>query len=261
MKRIIRGMKDQMTALAAAIGSIGKPAGLSEFMLARGVYKCDATGPVEEHRANYILLRDLLLDSGYEDAIKRYEKAFSEGSSPEDFSMGFPIELAAKDELLWDDFVAIPREHKWTDGIRNTVMTQGKNKFLDEALAGSGYTATWYCGLVSSIGFVAYAAADTAAQINGTNQWKEAGPSNVPNYSQGTRPALTFSAAAAGVKATSSASVFSITSNGTVKGMFMSSVSTKDGTTGSLGSAGNFTGGDKVVQNGDTLNVSYSLAV
>ncbi len=147
---------------------------------------------------------------------------------------------------------------KWREEFDNLVTTVGKNKALDEALSGSAYTAAWYLGLVSSVDYSAVAAADTMASHAG---WKEAGPTNAPAYSQATRPAALFAAAAAGSKALSSAAVFSITSSGTLKGAFLCSDSAKDGTAGVLLSVGVFTGGDKMVSSGDTVNVSYSLSM
>jgi hypothetical protein len=48
--------------------------------------------------------------------------------------------------------------------------------------------------------------------------------------------------------------------NGTVvAGAFLASVNS--GTSGILFSAGDFTGGDKTVDNGDTLNVTYSFSL
>lgn len=145
---------------------------------------------------------------------------------------------------------------KWRDTIKNLVTTAGKNDLLDKYLSGSAYTAAFYVGLISSVDWSAVNAADTMSSHAG---WKEAGPTNAPAYSQSTRPAAAWGSAAAGSKALSAPASFSITSAGTVKGMFLTTGSAKDGTTGVLFSAGAFTGGDKIVANGDTLNVSYSL--
>lgn len=155
---------------------------------------------------------------------------------------------------------------KWEDMIENTVMTEGKNVILDAALAGSSYSVVGpFVGLISSVSFTAIAAGDTAAQINGTNGWKEAGSStNFPLYTTPRKTAV-WSAAAAGSKAFSAALSFPIiTTGGTVKGAFIvfgtGAVSTIADTNGKLLSAGLFSGGDKVVTVGDTIQVSYTLS-
>lgn len=143
---------------------------------------------------------------------------------------------------------------KWSDGFDNLVTTAGKNDALDKYLAGSAYTAAWYLGLIGSASYTTGpAAGDTSATHGG---WVEA-----QGYSQGTRPTASFSAASGGSKALSSAAVFSINADTTIKGCFLITNSTKGGTTGILYSAGLFTAGDKVVQNGDTLNVSYTASL
>lgn len=143
---------------------------------------------------------------------------------------------------------------KWSEQIENLVTTEGKNDALDKYLGGSAYTAAWYMGLISLTGYGAGpAAGDTMASHAG---WAED-----QNYSQATRPAPAFAAAAAGSKATSAAVAFSINATTTIKGCFLVTNSTKGGTTGILYSAGLFTGGDKAVANGDTLNVTYTASL
>jgi hypothetical protein len=55
--------------------------------------------------------------------------------------------------------------------------------------------------------------------------------------------------------------VFSINAGGTVAGAFLTSNNTKSGTTGTLFSGSDFTGGDRTVVNGDTLNVTYTFSL
>ena len=97
-----------------------------------------------------------------------------------------------------------------------------------------------------------YNAADTMGS--------HAGWSEFTSYSEATRPAPTWSAASSGSKATTATS-FSINGSGTVAGAFMTTGSAKSGTTGTLYSAGNFTGGSRTVASGDTLNVTYTATL
>ena len=158
-------------------------------------------------------------------------------------------------------------ELKWADYVENVVCTEGKNFALDQILGVPAFVAA-YLGLISSVSWSAVAAGDTMAQIAGTNGWREAGTTNAPQWTtpaSGARGTPSFSAAAAGSKATSAAVTFSISTSGTIKGCFVvigtGAAATNLSTAGKLLSAGTFTGGDKVVSNGDTLSVTYSLSL
>jgi len=153
---------------------------------------------------------------------------------------------------------------KWREEFDNLVTTVGKNLALDTFLAGSAYTVVGpFLGLISSVSYTTGpAVGDTMTSHGG---WTEAGGTNAPTY---TSPRKTtnggWNAASAGSKAITSAAAFAITSAGTVKGAFLvygsGAVSTIDNTAGTLYSAGTFAA-DKVLGNGDTLNVSYTASL
>lgn len=155
----------------------------------------------------------------------------------------FEANLVRDGKVIWEDF------------IDNLVTTVGKNDILDKYLAGAAYTQTIRMGLKGTGTAVV---GDTQASHAG---WLEQGLANAPTYT-GSRPTPAFSAAAAGVKATSAAVAFAITSTGTVFGCFINNggSATIDNTTGVLFSAGDFSGGSRAVISGDTINVTYSLA-
>lgn len=142
---------------------------------------------------------------------------------------------------------------KWRDTVENLVTTVGKNLLLDTILGSSdpGDNVMGLCGTGTK------AAGDTQGSHAG---WNEVGGTNAPAYT-GNRKTPSFSAASSGSKTTSAAVSFAITSSGTVAGCFINIAgsATKDDTTGTLFSAGDFSGGNKTVANGDTLNVTYTL--
>lgn len=143
---------------------------------------------------------------------------------------------------------------KWEDDIENLVTTVGKNSTLDTILGNVAAGAV----VMGLKGTGTAAVTDTQSSHAG---WLEVGLANAPTYS-GNRPTPSFSAASAGSKATSSAVSFSMTSTGTVAGCFINigGSSTKDSTTGTLFSAGDFSSSKSVV-NGDTIAVTYTATL
>lgn len=148
---------------------------------------------------------------------------------------------------------------KWSDTFHNLVVNQGLQDMNSKYFQGSGYTAAWYLGLVEGPGSgTAYAAGDTLASHAG---WTELVPGTA--YT-GNRKAVTFgtptTADPSVIDNSGSPSSFAMLVNSTVvAGAFLCSVAS--GTSGVLFSAGDFTGGDKTVDSGDTLNVTYSFSL
>jgi hypothetical protein len=150
-------------------------------------------------------------------------------------------------------------KEKWSDTFHNLVVNQGLQDMNSKYFAASGYTAAWYLGLVEGPGSgTSFAAGDTLASHAG---WTELVPGT--DYT-GNRKAVTFGTATTAdpsvISNSASPSSFAMLVNGTVvAGALLASVSS--GTSGILFSAGDFTGGDKTVDNGDTLNVTYSFSL
>jgi len=143
---------------------------------------------------------------------------------------------------------------KWEDDIKNLVTTVGKNFTLDTTLGNTAGGAV----VMGLKGTGTAVVADTQASHA---SWLEVGGTNAPAYT-GNRPTPSFSSASAGSKTTSSAVSFSMTSTGTVAGCFINigGSATKDSTTGTLFSAGDFSSSKSVV-NGDTIAVTYTATL
>lgn len=143
----------------------------------------------------------------------------------------------------------------WSETCPNTVTTEGKNAMLDKFLGlGAAYAAI-ALGLHTTVGNASSTYATPSPQVESVV------------YSNATRPVPSFSAASAGSKATSAAAAFTINGTATITGAFCAigaaGVTTKSDTAASavLLSTGTFSGGSRGVISGDTLNVTYSLAL
>lgn len=222
-------MNKQETLACAAnnAASLSNAQPLSEAVSVSGRYNVLCRGPKEADRQHYVATRDALASAYYAGNV-------------------------GEASVLLIELDAFPLEDKWQDSVHNLVTTVGKNNILDNHLSGSAYTATWFLGLISSAGYTAVALADTMAAHAG---WTES-----VAYSNASRPTAAWSAAAAGSKTLSTGAVFNVNAADTIKGCFLNSVSTKGGTTGTLYSAGLFTGGDQPVVNGNTLTVTYTAS-
>jgi len=148
---------------------------------------------------------------------------------------------------------------KWSDTFPNLVVNVGLQDMNAKYFQGSGYTAAWYLGLVQGPGSgTTFAAADTLASHAG---WTELVPGTA--YT-GNRKAVTFGTATTAdpsviTNSASPASFAMLVNSTVVAGALLTTAAS--GTSGVLFSAGDFTGGDKTVDNGDTLNVTYTFSL
>ena len=147
---------------------------------------------------------------------------------------------------------------KWVEESKNRVVNVGL-QFMANSLVAVTTISTWYIGLVGASANNQFNATDTLSThpAAGSGGWTEITP-----YS-GTRPAATFATATTAdpsvVTNSANKASFSITGTATVGGAFLCSVAS--GTSGTLFSGNTFTGGDRSVVNGDTLQVTYQFSL
>lgn len=147
---------------------------------------------------------------------------------------------------------------KWVSESHNLVVNVGLAYMNTSFFKGSNYTAAWYLGLYGAASTNNPAATDTMSSHAG---WTE-----VTAYSNATRPAVTFGAATTAdpsyIANSASPAAFTANASANIGGAFLTTDNTKGGTSGVLFSAADFAApGDRVVQNGDTLNVTYTFAL
>jgi len=128
------------------------------------------------------------------------------------------------------------------------VTAAGIDAALDAIFHGA---TTYYLGLIDNSGFVAISSADTMGSHSG---WTES-----TAYSESVRQTWD-EAAASGQLITNSASVATFTANAgaTIRGIFLTTVSTKGGTTGTLMLAAEFAEA-VTLSSGQALKVTLTI--
>lgn len=121
--------------------------------------------------------------------------------------------------------------------------------FRDGVAPDPAQIGTWYAGLINDASFTGVAAGDTAGSHAG---WIE----THTTYDEANRPTVAFNAAA--TRAITASISYTMNTTVTVRGIFIISVNTKGGTTGTLFSTALFASPPTLVS-GNVLTANYSL--
>jgi hypothetical protein len=136
--------------------------------------------------------------------------------------------------------------------IKNDITNEGKNTLFDVMFNTATQIAnnSWFIALISNSGYSALAAADTMASHAG---WTE-----FTTYTEANRVAWGSGTSASQSVTNATPATFTISGSGTLKGIFVTSNSTKSGTSGKLWSTALFSA-DVPVVNGDEIKITYTL--
>ena len=244
---------EKANATAAQGSARGHLAHVAEQAGAWGIYHGICRGYKGEHQAEY--LREWPRLVALRERVQCLIRSAGDAARDE-------LDRAVRHLEQFEVYMHGLTEVKWAQDAPNVVTTVGKNAMLDAALAGSSYTAATYMGLIGAVSYSSVPVVGDTMSSHAT--WTEGGGTNAPTYS-GNRPTVSWSSAASGSKAPSSAPVFTFTGSGTAKGVFIvfgsGASATKDNTGGVLYSAGLFSGGDQAVVSTNTVTVTYSTGL
>lgn len=132
----------------------------------------------------------------------------------------------------------------------NGIVDVGLNSLLDVYFHNQAQIATWYIGLIDNAGFTALSNSDTMGSHTG---WAES-----TAYDEATREEWVEDAAASRSITNSTPAEFTMNATATLKGIFVTSVNTKGGTTGTLWSTAAFSS-TVGVQDNDILRITYTV--
>ncbi len=141
---------------------------------------------------------------------------------------------------------------RWAEGFNNLVVNEGLQDILDKIfVAGASYTAIHFVGLTDASPTIA--AGDTMASHAG---WVE-----LTDYDEATREVYTIATASAGSSNNSaSPAIFTINDAITIGGAFLTTDSTKGGTSDILVGVGAFSA-DRVAESGDVVTVETTVTM
>ena len=151
-------------------------------------------------------------------------------------------------------FLAQPVQVMELDPVagNNIIPTEGRNHILDTELHATSQVTTWYIAPFEAN--YTPVAGDTAATF-------PASATESTAYAEATRVAFVEAAASAGSTSnTANKAEFSINATKTMYGAFMTSVSTKSATTGTLLSAALFAASRAVIS-GDLLRITSTISL
>lgn len=148
------------------------------------------------------------------------------------------------------------RKGGWVRQFANGVTNAGVNYLLNGGFRGGARSPTWYVGLINDAGFSTLALADTLALHPGWPEFPYFLVGSVPTQ---TRPPWNPLPENAGLMASATASVGSITQTGTIRGAFLCNVASGIGSgTSVLYATGTMDAGLAVAAGG-SLSVTYAV--